>query len=231
VYDREKESVITFSDTEKGKEELEISKRIYNKHKHLVILAREKKSYNFMNDNFFNATIYLTPDIVMTLNKTTDKPRKGALLLFRQDVEKTLDEQKFEQIKNIVSKKYSSYNISDMNVGETILNNVAGKYRAFLLDEKFNEFQTSEVVITDRLHGMIFAAITQTPCVVFGSLTHKIVESYAWLQNLEYIQFCKDINDLETKINKVSKAGNTKYDNTFAIDYIVPILRKEIENN
>lgn len=218
-----------FSDTENGKKELKISKQIYNKHKHLVILAREKKSYNLMKENFTNATVYLTPDIVMTLNKAVDKPRKGALLLFRQDVEKTLNEQKFEQIKNIVSKKYLSYNISDMNVGETILNNVAGEYRTSLLDGKFNEFQTSEVVITDRLHGMIFAAITQTPCVVFGSLTHKIVESYTWLQNLEYIQFCKDIDDLETQIDKVSKVNNIKYDNSFAIDYIVPILKKEIE--
>lgn len=219
-----------FSNTEKGAKELEISKQIYNRHKHLVILAREKKSYDFMKENFSNVKVYLTPDIVMTLNKAVNKPRKGALLLFRQDIEKTLNEQKFEHIKDIISKKYSTYNISDMNVGDTILNNVAGEYRTSLLDGKFNEFQNSEVVITDRLHGMIFAAITQTPCVVFGSLTHKIVESYVWLQNLEYIQFCKDIDDLESQIDKVSKVNNIKYDNSFAIDGIVPILRKEIQN-
>lgn len=218
-----------FSNTERGLKELEISKQIYNSHKNLVILAREKKSYDFMKENFSNVKVYLTPDIVMTLNKAVNKPRKGALLLFRQDIEKTLNEQKFEQIKEIVSKKYSSYNISDMNVGDAILNNVAGSYRTSLLDGKFNELQTSEVVITDRLHGMIFAAITQTPCIVFGSLTHKIIESYAWFKNLEYIQFCQDIEDLEAQIDKVSKINTIKYDNKFAIDGIVPILKQEIE--
>lgn len=220
-----------FSDTEKGRKELEISKKIYNNHKHLVILAREKKSYDFIKQSFISAKVYLTPDIVMTLNKAADKPRKGALLLFRKDIEKTLNTQSVEQIKNIISKRFETCYISDMNFGDKILNNVAGEYRTHLLNEKFNEFQSSEIVITDRLHGMIFAAITQTPCIVFSSLTHKIVESYSWLNNLEYIQLCEDINFLDEKIDQVCSSKKLTYDNSFAIDGIVPILKKEILEN
>ena len=114
-----------------------------------------------------------------------------------------------------------------MNIGSNI-KNIAGNYRTSLLDSKFDEFQTAKFVITDRLHGMIFAAITQTPCIVFGSLTHKTIESYSWLQNLEYIQFCKDINKLEELIDKVNSSQNVNYDNNFAIEKIVKILKKEI---
>ncbi|MFB8735822.1 polysaccharide pyruvyl transferase family protein [Bacillus sp. SL00103] len=34
----------------------------------------------------------------------------------------------------------------------------------------------AQVVVTDRLHGMIFCAITKTPCVVLRSFDHKVME-------------------------------------------------------
>ena len=99
------------------------------------------------------------------------------------------------------------------------------------LSNKFTEFNRAKLVITDRLHGMIFAAITETPCVVFGSYTHKIVESYKWLKDLEYIKFCEDINDFEEKIDEVVSAKNKKYDNRFAENSISEILKNEIIGN
>ncbi len=37
------------------------------------------------------------------------------------------------------------------------------------LNSKFAEFLSSGLVITDRLHGMIFAAITGTPCIALDN--------------------------------------------------------------
>lgn len=216
-----------FSDTEKGKEELEISKEIYNAHKNLIIMAREEKSYQFMKKNFYNNKIYLTPDIVMTLNKSLNKDREGALLLFRTDKEKTLEDQSIEEIKEIVKNKFGKYIISDMNLGSGIVN-IGGKKREEVLNNKFKQFQSSQIAITDRLHGMIFAAITETPCVVFGNFNHKISESYKWLKNLEYIQFCDNIEEMEKAIEKVTKIKNRKYNNKFAEEAIIEILKKEI---
>ena len=100
-----------FSDTAEGFKQLEISKKIYNSHNNLVILAREKKSYDFMKKHFYNAKVYLTPDIVMTLEEKANKERNGALLLFRNDKEKTLGSEDIEKIKKVVKEKYGSYNI------------------------------------------------------------------------------------------------------------------------
>ena len=75
---------------------------------------------------------------------------------------------------------------------------------------------------------MIFAAITETPCVVFGNFNHKITESYKWLENLEYIRFCDNMNEIEDIIEEVIKSKNRKYDNKFAEEAIVKILKKEI---
>lgn len=219
---------VYFSNTESGKKELEISKKIYNAHNNLVMLAREKKSYNFMKKHFNNAKIYLTPDIVMTLKKEKNIRRNGVLLLFRNDKEKTLDDKIIENIKKEVVKNNYKYTISDMNVGTTILKNVGGKYREKLLNDKFEEFQTSELVITDRLHGMIFAAITGTPCIVFSNFNHKIIESYEWLKNLNYIKYCDDYSKIGDLIIELKNIKETKYDNSFALNTIVSILKKEI---
>lgn len=217
-----------FSETEEGKKELEISKEIYNNHKNLVILAREEKTYKFMKENFYNAKIYLTPDIVMTMHKKSNRNREGALLLFRTDKEKTLKNTDIEKIKEIAENKFKKYILSDMNLGSGIVN-IGGVKREQILENKFNELQGARIVITDRLHGMIFAAITETPCIVFGNFNHKISESYKWLKNLGYIQFCNNIEEIEETIEKVTKLKDMKYDNKFAEDAIVDILKKEIQ--
>jgi len=216
-----------FSNTEEGRKELEISKQIYNNHPNLIIMAREEKSYNFMKEHFYNAKVYLTPDIVMSLYKGSKKERSGALLLFRTDKEKTLEDNNIETIKSVVEEKFGNYNLTDMNLGSGIVN-IGGNLRESVLNGKFNEFQTSKIAITDRLHGMVFAAITETPCVVFGNFNHKISESYKWLQNLEYIKFCDNINDLEKCIEQVTNVKKPKYDNSFAEQKILEILRNKI---
>ena len=217
-----------FSDTENGRKELEISKQIYNNHKNLVILAREEKSYSFMKEHFYNAKLYLTPDIVMTLYKPNKlyENRNGVLFLFRTDEEKTLNDKK---VKELINNKYGRVNISDMNLGKGIVK-IGGKVRDELLENKFNQLKEHKFVITDRLHGMIFAAITETPCIAFGNFNHKISESYKWLKNLKYIQYCNDINDLENQLTKIEKLvpEDIKYDNTFAEKCIVDIMLKEI---
>lgn len=213
-----------------NEEELKISKKIYNTHKNLIIMAREKKSFDFMKKHFYNAKIYLTPDIVMTLKEDSNLKRDGVLLMLRQDKEKTLEEKTKKSIIKYVKENFESYKISDMHMESKGIQNVPKTIRKQMIKNKLEEFQTSELVITDRLHGMIFSAITQTPCVVFSSLTHKIIESYEWLKNLEYIQMCNNINDLEECIKKSLKAKNQTYNNEFAIKIISDILIKEIKN-
>ena len=129
---------------------------------------------------------------------------------------------------NYVEKNFESYKISDMNIGTKPVNNISEKIRENILKDKFEELQSAKLVITDRLHGMIFSAITETPCVVFDSLTHKIIESYDWFKNLGYIQMCKNINNLENCIKKAINFKPCIYNNDFAKKTISNILIDEI---
>lgn len=213
-----------YSDTELGKKELEISKEIYNNHPDLTMIAREEKSYEFMKKHFTNAKVILTTDIVMYLDKTDDsKKREGAILALRTDREKVFTDTNQIEAENIVKKYHDKISITDTNIRD-INNNIFETEREAILDKKFEEFQTAELAITDRLHGMIFAAITSTPCVAFTNFNFKIKESFKWLEHLEYIEFCDDIKDLEDKIKKVKSVKNPRYNNEFAKETLVKML-------
>lgn len=100
-------------------------------------MAREEKSYEFMKEHFYNAKVYLTPDIVMSMIKKSNKDRNGALLLFRTDKEKTLEDSNIELIKELTTKKYGKYLLSDMNLGSGIVK-IGGQVREDVLNSKFN---------------------------------------------------------------------------------------------
>lgn len=217
-----------FSNTESGKAELERTKQIYNAHNNLVIMAREEKTYEFMKENFKNAKIYLTPDIVMTLEKASNKKRQGVLTMLRNDKEKSINEEETVKIQKILQKRFNDIYSSDMSMGHLDIHNVGGKYKEKLLEDKLNEFQTSELVITDRLHGMILSAITETPCVAIGNFNYKVASSYKWLSHLPYVTFCSQLENIQQDIDKVVATKIRKYDSSFAKDKIIEILKREV---
>ena len=76
-----------------------------------------------------------------------------------------------------------------------IRGNLSIEEREFELNKIWTAFKKSKVVVTDRLHGMIFCAITKTPCVAIDNSNHKISGVYdAWLKDIGYIKMIKDYN-------------------------------------
>jgi len=204
---------IYFKDTEYGKDELEKSKKIYNSHKNLTLIARETVSYEIMKKEFPNVNVILTPDIVMYLNKTQETNRKGIIYALRRDVEKVLTDEQFKKIDEITSKYFENKTITDTRIGEPIYCNE----REAVVEAKFEQFRNAELVITDRLHGMIFSAITSTPCIALGNYNHKIESSFEWLKNQGYIRFLKSTEDIEANIVELKEKSNCRYNNEFAI--------------
>ena len=212
---------IYFNNTEYAKKELEETKKIYNNHNNLTLIARESVSFEIMKKEFKNANIILTPDIVMYLNKTLDRPRNGVLFAMRKDVEKVLTDTQFKQIKEQVSKYFDKQILTDTHLGHVPIN---CDIRNKVVEDKLNEFRSAELVITDRLHGMIFALITSTPYIALGNYNHKIESSYEWLKNQKYIKFLKDPNNIEQAILDLKKETNCQYNNQFAIKQYSQII-------
>ncbi|HLS30591.1 MAG TPA: polysaccharide pyruvyl transferase family protein, partial [Flavobacteriaceae bacterium] len=78
-------------------------------------------------------------------------------------------------------------------------NNLSLKQRTEELNKIWTAFRSAELVITDRLHGMIFCYITGTPCVVFQNNNHKVRETYDWIKSNTNVKLMKDFSEPEIK--------------------------------
>ena len=206
-----------FSNDEAGKVELENSKRIYNNHKKLYLMAREEVTYKKMKETFKNSKIYFTPDIVTTMNESdyVDK-KEGVLFLVRNDVEKNIDNASLKKIEDLFKNRNINTIYSDNDKGG-VIHELEKHNKVY---EMLNLFKKSKIVITDRLHGMIFAVITGTPCIVFGNYNYKIEKSAEWFKNSNYISYIpsnKNIEYIDKEISRLLSLRKQKYDNSYSI--------------
>lgn len=170
-----------------GLEELEKSVEIYSRHKRLTIFCRDRETYNFVQKEFHSNESYYVPDMVLSLQRVDSeiKNRNGVLLCLREDKECIVQRSLSDTIERFVKEK-------GVNVKKT--STLTGGYidkfnRKKELQNKWNEFSGASLVITDRLHAMIFCAITGTPCIAFDNVSHKVRGGYEWLKHLSYINF------------------------------------------
>lgn len=188
---------------------------LFHDRPNVVLCAREQCSYEIMKELFLNtgADIMLVPDIVLftDIKKwgiAENNTRKNVMLCFRNDKEKNIDSSVVDEIKRLLGKMGVRYFVSD-----TVSSERANKEnRSALVYNKLREFISARVVVTDRLHGMVFSAITGTPCLVFGNNHHKVSGTYQWISYLPYIKFIDDNSKIEECLYDLLDMDTQKYD-------------------
>ena len=121
---------------------------------------------------------------------------------FRNDNENKINQTRKQEIIDLLTLKYKELlYFKDTHVGKvSITENEREKY----LSEIWNTFKKSKVVLTDRLHGMIFCVITGTPCIVFPNSNGKIESTYyTWLKNYKNIKLISEDFSNEDIINNI----------------------------
>lgn len=216
---------IYFTDDENGCIEKQKSVSIYNKIGSFALFAREEKSYEIMKDLYPKAQIHVAPDIVLT-TKMEDygvkkQLRKGALLCIRSDVERSLTTHDVDLIKKLLESRNFSIKLSDMYSEHS----VSKENRKQIVREKMEEFSSAELVITDRLHGMVFSAITGTPCIVLSNYNHKVSGTYEWIRYLPYIHFAESIEKVDNFLTEISFANSYNFDNSPLLPYFNTLAR------
>lgn len=206
---------IYYSDSREGNELKEQDKTLIANCLNLTLCLRDECSLELAEDmlkNCGNAKYYYLPDMVTYLNSVvpyrTSTSRNGkALFCIRADKERVLDEECLKEITDFLK----ANNVSVEYTDTVIRKNLYGKEREKRLYEKWKEFAGYNLVITDRIHGMLFAAITGTPCIAFDNCSQKVSGAYDWIAYLDYIKtavnskeairYIKDIfNDNSAKI-------------------------------
>ena len=217
---------IIFSNTEYGKKQLNLSKVAYSSNKNLCIFARESKSFEIYQKNFKDNNIFLVPDIVLSLKEKRNFDRKNITICLRKDKEQNLKEENKKELLKEIEKKYGKLTYKDTHLGDV---KVSIELREKILKEYFDEFSRAKVIITDRLHGMIFSVITGTPCIVLNNNNHKIEYTYKnWLKDVNLISFL-DTFDKNRILEELEKLYNLKEINTFSFDDKYEQLKKALK--
>ena len=181
---------VYFPDTKLGKKELKKTVDIFNGNPNFYAFYRDKFSYELMYPHCEKS--YLTPDIVLSLRKIDVKTveKKGALTCLRSDVEGIYGKQEKQIVNKVLEKAYGSVYNSD----------TIRSYKIERVDREkellgiWKEIAKAEILVTDRLHGMIFATLIGTPCIVLNTYNHKLRGQYEWLSHLNYVK-CIDLTE------------------------------------
>lgn len=220
---------IDYRDESEGNVLLSKSFQIYNNRKHLTLIAREKQSFNTMQQMYPNAKILLTPDIVLSANATdfglVKENRNCILLCMRSDIERSMSDEMRYEVEQLAKKCEIPVKYTDMYADCT----VTKKNRTECIRRKMQEFAGAKLIITDRLHGMVFAAITETPCIAFSNTNHKVRGTYEWIQYLPYIRYAESVEDVKQFLPELLSMENCKYDNTPLMPYfdqIAEVVKK-----
>ena len=190
----------------------------------MKIFVREEKSREIFDRNEIHAK--LVPDIVLSekIKEDCQERSQEVLLCLRNDVERGIGDYQCSIIKEMAS-CFGEVVQTDTVVTKSF----PIAERRSVLEEVLSKFSSSKLVITDRIHGMIFAYLTLTPCIVIGNYNHKVESEYNWLKECDFISFVKNIKkeELLSEIDKVLKAHRKPIEN-FESNYL--ILKESLRN-
>jgi pyruvyl transferase EpsI len=164
---------IYFSPNDIGDAELRISSTIYNNHKNLILFTRGLESLRFAKEHFPNVKSANALDSAHILNGNFGYVRNGTLLCIRDlNDESGLTERQYKAVHEIVANEAPGYNISN----NIYRGDIPKEIRRRVVDDELQLFARHKVIVTDRLHGLIFSVITRTPCVLISAYNQKIAE-------------------------------------------------------
>lgn len=203
---------IYFTDNSK---EYEATFSYYKNVKKLIINARDKNSYDILAKELSLNMLRYIPDIVLSLNYSSRFKRKNvALLCLRTDKENCLSVSDSNELINILKSQIPVVKTT------TIANHIVPiSFRQKYVKNKLDEIASAKIVVTNRLHMMIFSAITGTPCIAIDNLSHKLSGVYEWIKGLPYIYLLNDILEFEDVLDKLLKLENNTYDTSFLMKY------------
>lgn len=203
---------------------------VYRKHPDLYFCARDYMTYElYMSYNFVaSQKLLYMPDMALysTLWKECKMPQNHRTthigLCMRDDREVLMDENTRSRIIDAV--QISDFNFSIIRTNETGRSIRQGHRNENLL-RKLKEISELHLLVTDRLHAMIMAAITDTPCIVFDNSTHKVQGVYEWIKELDYIKYLDTADGIKEIVNDMMNRKDFKrtFDDWDESEYLMKI--------
>lgn len=163
-----------------------------------TLCLRESTSYQLALDEFGMGSdrCRLLPDMGLLYGGAPfpeEKRGQKVLLCLREDRESMLSSQEREGLRLFFAER--GYGVEHVT---TLASKVvsAGKRKA-IVHGRIGEFGRGSLVVTDRLHGMVFSFLAQTPCVALDNKTKKVEGVYSeWLRGIPSISLAHGYDEL-----------------------------------
>lgn len=154
----------------------------------LLMLVREEYSYQRAQRLLREVNFQLVPDMVLQLRYKGPRPqRKGIGLCLRSDKEGVLNAEAKARLAEMMGQTFPEEQVV---YTDTVLpQDVPVQDREAAVQAKLEEFAGYKLMVTDRLHGMVFAALTGTPCLVLDNCDHKVRGVYEWVRQNPYLLY------------------------------------------
>lgn len=171
----------------------------FGKQENLYIFFRESMSYYLFSQ--YEKRCFLFPDMAFYLHFERDEiyKKNKVLLCLRDDCERIFYER--SELENSLKNAHIDYDSYDIYMKKYI-SQQAGRR---LLQYTVQMFQSYDCIITDRLHGMILAIVSNVPCIAFDNRTHKISSVYDSIKDMQHVRMMTDerIDHISQIINAV----------------------------
>ncbi len=187
-----------FEESHLGEAEKSALAEAVNSHKDITIMLRDRRSYSLARELFAaSVRILLYPDMALSLHYKGAEERRGSLVCLREDRESRNVNQCLVR-ESLQKRGMVPEDIQTVTEEDICLNNRKGH-----VDKLLAQIGSARVMVTDRLHAMIFCAITDTPCVVFDNVSGKLAGTYDWLRGHCPIVLCHSEDELDKCLDEV----------------------------
>ncbi|WP_369283528.1 polysaccharide pyruvyl transferase family protein [Oscillibacter sp. GMB15532] len=205
---------IYFDGTLAGQAELEVSTRVYGQHRNLTLFTRGQESLHVAMEHFGQAQNAFAPDMALLLQYNFNLPRSGVLLCLRGllDAESGLSAAEADGIEATVRGFDPHFRrVNNLNQGNPQAN-ILRESRRSVVSGELRAYASSSIVVTDRLHGLIFSIITGTPCVALRTYNDKITEFCAMFADSNAVFYIgRDIEKLPAAMERAQKVRQPFY--------------------
>ena len=223
---------IYFSDDAAGQTQMQSSQAIYSAHPDLWLCLRDKASYRFIAENHFlrdpDKALYL-PDMVLGFrDQMRNSQRNGIAFCIRADKEGVQ--------RNAVFRALYAYALELVEEAPLFISTLTGyriprEKREEELNRFFDVLAGKRLVVTDRLHCMLFCAVTATPCIAFDNLTQKVSGNFSWISEIPYIKIAHTIDDARGYMEAFLQSDQKftwEYDFNAAYQKIMNVIREAV---
>lgn len=163
-----------FAEDARGRELYIKAKHIYGSNDKLYAIARDNTTHTIFTEFVGKNRSKLLPDMALYAGKkllVNNDQRNGVKICFRRDKEVLLKREIKDKIVQALVKLDLDFEYFDTVLDDNVL---FCDRRIYKLQKMVDFLGEASLIITDRLHGMIFSIITNTPCIAFDNVSRKV---------------------------------------------------------